>query len=224
MEGCESCVASRCNSVHWVFKGMFGHLHAQRSRQYIFLKSPARIRHVIRAGVSFSRDCLSCDLKWCFSTSSHVYVLRSWLTAANRCIVLQFRWDPPNLSRAWYVFGEVVPCCRIYLYLIVLNHDWLHFHKNVRRHARALWSVWSRTCWVNLELIVLISTPTAVNSSYLYSSWFNFECLRKNHYETRARIEHSWECGSNTSWVIEFFWQLRRRGTDGWGICWCPVR
>ena len=63
MEGCESCVALRCNSLHLVFKGMCGHLHAQRSGQYIFLKSPARIRHVIRAGVSFSRDCLSCDLK-----------------------------------------------------------------------------------------------------------------------------------------------------------------
>jgi hypothetical protein len=63
MEGCESCVASRCNSLHLVFKGMCGHLHAQRSGQYIFLKSPARIRHVIRAGISFSRDCLSCDLK-----------------------------------------------------------------------------------------------------------------------------------------------------------------
>ena len=40
MEGCESCVASRCNSLHSVFKGMCGHLCAQRSGQYIFLKSP----------------------------------------------------------------------------------------------------------------------------------------------------------------------------------------
>ncbi len=136
MEGCESCVIPRCNSLHWVLKGMCGHFHAQRRGQYIFLKSPARIRHVIHAGVSFSRDCLSCDLKWCFSTSSHVPVLGSWLSAANRCIVLQVTGDPPHLSRAWYVFGKVVPCSRIYLYLIILNHDWLHFHENVRRHVR----------------------------------------------------------------------------------------
>jgi len=161
MEGCESCVASRCNSLHLVFKGMCGHLRAQRSGQYIFLKSPPRIRHVIRAGVSFSRDCLSCDSKWCFSTSSHVHVLRSWLTAANRCIVLQFKWDPPHLPRAWYVLGKIVPCCQIYLYLVVLNHDWLHFHENVNRHVRALYCVSSRTCWVNLGKLVLISTSTA---------------------------------------------------------------
>ena len=67
-KGCESCVVQRCNALHRVFKGMCGHLRTQRShsrtqhrRQYIFLKSPPRIRHVISAGISFSHDCFSCD-------------------------------------------------------------------------------------------------------------------------------------------------------------------
>ena len=115
-----------------------GHFRAQRMGQYIFLKSPAQICHVIREGIFFLRDCLSCDLKRCFSTSSYLHVLGSQLTAAKRRIVLQFRWDPLLLSRAWYIFGKIVPCSQIDLCLIVLNHKWLHLHENTRRQARAV--------------------------------------------------------------------------------------
>ena len=114
--------------------------------------------------ISFSCDYLSCDLKWCLRTCSHLYVLWSWLTAANRCTVLQSTWDLNEilawlllLSRAWSVFGKIVLCSRFDLYLILLNHVWLHLHENVRRHTHAL-NIWSWISWlidnVHVEMIL----------------------------------------------------------------------
>ena len=109
-----------------------------------------------------------------FTTCSHLYVLRSCLTAANRSTVLQSTWDLNLilpwlllLFRAWSVFGKIGLCSIFELYLIILDHVRLHLHENARIHACVLniwsWHSWGRYWSTCPHLCSSQSSSTAVN-------------------------------------------------------------